>query len=482
MEDSDTVTFNRIEHTYARPEETENVSSDNESDVGAAMSPNNNMENLDLDEDPVDGVKLADRLKEYMGDLKSELRNSVEAVRNEVRSTLSSFDGKLREIQSCMNIPKDRNVSHNNDNSQAIDSPGQCLGRGPLNDRDILSAVGDGDAPRLDVMRNDRIQNSFQRLDRNRFTDNSTPYAPPLSNKSIKMKPQTYDGSDDLDEYLTQFNLVAELNGWDYETKSLFLASSMVGGTRALLCELEPRQRKDYISIVNALQNRYGSINRAEVYRSKLQGKVLGKNETLPELAQTIRKLTRKAYPSATNEVIDLLAMDYFIDAIPDTDIRLRLREVGPKTIGEAEQVAVRLDAHKVADKSRGRSVRVMGSEESKTEKRLDELSGQLSNLLHEMQNMKKSNELKKQEGSLSRNQPSGYNRSGRRLPISHYGNKGYNYRREQPSRSYNFKHQNGKNQEEGNKEQSFSGSSNTNKNKDQGNMNKSGLRTETRQ
>jgi hypothetical protein len=233
---------------------------------------------------------------------------------------------------------------------------------------------------------------------------------------------------------------------------------------------------------VNALQNRYGSINRAEVYRSKLQGKVLGKNETLPELAQTIRKLTRKAYPSATNEVIDLLAMDYFIDAIPDTDIRLRLREVGPKTIGEAEQVAVRLDAHKVADKSRGRSVRVMGSEESKTEKRLDELSGQLSNLLHEMQNMKKSNELKKQEGSLSRNQPSGYNRSGRRLPISHYGNKGYNYRREQPSRSYNFKHQNGKNQEEGNKEQSFSGSSNTNKNKDQGNMNKSGLRTETRQ
>jgi hypothetical protein len=40
-------------------------------------------------------------------------------------------------------------------------------------------------------------------------------------------------------------------------------------------------------------------------------------------------------------EVADSLAIDYFIDAIPESDIRLRLKEVGPKTMSEAENLAV---------------------------------------------------------------------------------------------------------------------------------------------
>ena len=39
---------------------------------------------------------------------------------------------------------------------------------------------------------------------------------------NCKIKPQLYDGSDDLDEYLTQFNILAELHGWNSKTKALF--------------------------------------------------------------------------------------------------------------------------------------------------------------------------------------------------------------------------------------------------------------------
>jgi hypothetical protein len=44
-----------------------------------------------------------------------------------------------------------------------------------------------------------------------------------------KIKPQIYDGKDDFDEYLAQFQIMAELNGWNYNTKSLALASSLSG-------------------------------------------------------------------------------------------------------------------------------------------------------------------------------------------------------------------------------------------------------------
>jgi hypothetical protein len=52
---------------------------------------------------------------------------------------------------------------------------------------------------------------------------------------NCKIKPQLYDGSDDLDEYLTQFNILAELRGWISKTKALFLASSLSGGCQGVV-------------------------------------------------------------------------------------------------------------------------------------------------------------------------------------------------------------------------------------------------------
>lgn len=42
-------------------------------------------------------------------------------------------------------------------------------------------------------------------------------------------KTQRYDGTDDLEEYITQFNLFSELNNWIADSKAFFLASNMSG-------------------------------------------------------------------------------------------------------------------------------------------------------------------------------------------------------------------------------------------------------------
>jgi hypothetical protein len=67
--------------------------------------------------------------------------------------------------------------------------------------------------------------------------------------------------------------------------------------------------------------------------------------------------------PELSSSVVrDTLALHYFIDAIPETEIRLRLREVEPKTINEAEHIAVRLEALRVTDRQKGKSVRATGT------------------------------------------------------------------------------------------------------------------------
>ncbi|CAC5378861.1 unnamed protein product [Mytilus coruscus] len=199
--------------------------------------------------------------------------------------------------------------------------------------------------------------NSLEHLIRHDRTDkNNSHISDILRSKpeiSCKIKPQIFDGSDDLEEYLTQFHLLAELN----KIKALLLASSLSGSARAILNEITDEERHDFECLVNALKNRFGSMNRSEVFRAELQTRVRLKNETLPELAQAIKKLTRRAYPDTTALVMDNVSLDYFIDAIPETDIRLRLREVGPTSINETENIAVRLEALRIADRQKGRTV-----------------------------------------------------------------------------------------------------------------------------
>ena len=169
----------------------------------------------------------------------------------------------------------------------------------------------------------------------------------------VHMKPQTYDGCSDIGEYLTQFNLISELNGWDESTKALYLASSLTGNARSLLCELSELQKRDYYGLVDTLRRRYGTQNKAEIFRSQLKSITRKEGQSIADLAQSVKKLTRQAYPDAHSDLIEILALDHFIDSLNDADIRLRLRECCPKTVMEAETIAVRLETHKLADQQR---------------------------------------------------------------------------------------------------------------------------------
>ncbi|CAC5421297.1 unnamed protein product [Mytilus coruscus] len=162
------------------------------------------------------------------------------------------------------------------------------------------------------------------------------------------MKPQPYDGTDDIEEYLSQFQIFAEVNGWDYNTMSLCLASSLKIGARAILNEL----------------NEFGSVHRSEIFRAQLQTRVRKDNESLSALSQDIKKMTCCAYPGAPSSVTDILALDQFIDALHDPKMRLRIREARPKNINEAEVLAVRFETFKQADNHRCKNL--MGSNETK--------------------------------------------------------------------------------------------------------------------
>ena len=333
--------------------------------------------------------------------LKSQLHSEMEEQVTDIMRHIDGLEKSIRIINSRLTTIEhpDPEVQFNfraENSSGRTDPPRGDLPRGELLRGNNERLIDEGQE------RHERSNNQFNA----NMSANNFDARPNGCSSKLKMRPQNYDGSEDLQDFLNQFEITAEINRWSYEDKSLYLASVLTGNARSLLSELNHRERRDFSILVERLNARFGCEQRAEVFRTQLKTRVRAKNETIPELAQSVKKMTRQAYPSGSLEVIESLALDNFIDALTDADIRLRLRELSPKTLTEAEGIAVRMEAHKIADRQRSK---VVGHVDHLPETgKLAELEESISRLSQQVDNLTGINETNNSDVNRPRKPNSG--------------------------------------------------------------------------
>ena len=183
-------------------------------------------------------------------------------------------------------------------------------------------------------------------------------------------RPANYDGQTSWRDYLVQFDMVAELNPWlnrwDRVTKALELATSLRGGARSVLADLSPEDRNNYESLVAALAARFEPDNQSEVYRAQLKARRRKTGESLTELAQEVRRLTWKAYPSTNAEIREQLASECFIDALNDAELEWAVFQTKPSSLSGAVKAALEYEAFQTGRKRRhgtAKPVRVVQSQ-----------------------------------------------------------------------------------------------------------------------
>nr|XP_034338992.1 uncharacterized protein LOC117693065 [Crassostrea gigas] len=168
-----------------------------------------------------------------------------------------------------------------------------------------------------------------------------------------EVKVATYDGSGSWLDYKTHFNTLGKLNEWTEEEKGLFLAASLFGQAQAVLGNL-PGDNTDYYYLVQALEERFAPPNQTELYRVQLRERRKRASETIPELGQAVRRLANLAYLKAPSEVRETLAIEQFLDALPDSDMRIRIKQARPRDLNDAIKHAVELEAYLRAEDKRG--------------------------------------------------------------------------------------------------------------------------------
>ena len=276
--------------------------------------------------------RFENKLKDELGSIASQVKTTILGMNEQMQQKFNDLDKQIQSIQTHL---RDQN---NNQGTTTLRNSTPLQ----LTSDHLIQTCNSPNTQSTDNSTSDTSVKTHVTFDHNLQSSNLANRASASNtsearvNNYIKLKPQTYTGSDDFEDFLTQFEITSEINDWDYKAKSLYLANSLTGAARALLNELDAEQRRDYKSLVQKLTERYGSENCAEVFRSQLKSRVKAKGESTAELAQAVRKLTRQAYPTVSLGVIEALSVDHFIDALPEAEIRLRLREVGPKTLAEA--------------------------------------------------------------------------------------------------------------------------------------------------
>ena len=155
-----------------------------------------------------------------------------------------------------------------------------------------------------------------------------------------------FDGSGLWESYYAQFEIVAKLNNWNDHQKAAYLATSLKGPALAVLGNLAPEDRQKLDVLVVALKNRFGTSHQTEL--SKFKNRVKQRDESLPELAEDIERLSRLSYPDAPPTLRDVLARDQSMDALPDEDTRLRIKQERPPTLRRAPETTLELESFNI--------------------------------------------------------------------------------------------------------------------------------------
>lgn len=74
-------------------------------------------------------------------------------------------------------------------------------------------------------------------------------------------------------------------------------------------------------------------------------------DKTFSELRQVIQRLANMTYPTATFEFRESLARDHFVDALDNSEMRIRIKQSLPRSLSDAVILAVELESHQRAER-----------------------------------------------------------------------------------------------------------------------------------
>lgn len=153
----------------------------------------------------------------------------------------------------------------------------------------------------------------------------------------------SYDGSTPLETFLAKFENCNGYYTWSARDRLFHLKSSLEGHAGQVLWEITVDSSET--DITKLLRNRFGNVNQVERFRAELRTRRRKSGESIQSVYQDIRRLMALGFPGQSGELCEVIGRDFFLDALVDPDLRVRVLDQQPRTLDEALSIVCRMEA-----------------------------------------------------------------------------------------------------------------------------------------
>jgi len=158
------------------------------------------------------------------------------------------------------------------------------------------------------------------------------------------LKPPKVDGQSSFETFWVQFQNCAKHNQWTRAQRLVFLKNALDKDAANVLWDYGKEVTESLSGLTKTLKMRFGGTNFAEKNRIELRNRCRSQGETLTALHIDIRRLAALAYPDTDHKTRELISCDYFIDALADPELGLKIRERQPADLDSALRIALQLE------------------------------------------------------------------------------------------------------------------------------------------
>ena len=164
---------------------------------------------------------------------------------------------------------------------------------------------------------------------------------------STTVKAPKFDGATFWAVFHRQFEVAAVQSNWTSNERAAHLLIVLQGKAADILHTVPVAAT--YEDIVGALRDRFGNHQLASAYRSQPKARAQATGETLQNFEAAVEQLAHRAFAGLPVTFILTEAAHSFINGVRDQEVKQHLLMGGHRTLNDALNQALNLEAIKVA-------------------------------------------------------------------------------------------------------------------------------------
>ena len=145
----------------------------------------------------------------------------------------------------------------------------------------------------------------------------------PLSS-ACPVKLDRFDGSGDIDRFLAHFDVVARANAWSPAVQLLQLPACLTGNAFDFYRRLPEGECSTMVKLKATLCKEYDAQALETDYALLFAARKRQQGENMVDYSEALRSLGRRAYPTFSDEQLEILCRSHFINGV-DEFVRVQL-------------------------------------------------------------------------------------------------------------------------------------------------------------